>query len=141
GVSGIWAAAGLKCGWGTPRKLRQLRADSRRAGWRKSRQRGRHETWDHPLLPGAVVRLAGYGARSAGSERYTRMDNRRAISRAYKERKLLGGVYRFTNTQNGKYLLGHAANLASVRNHFQFAVTTGSAVHPKLRGDWSAFGP
>jgi hypothetical protein len=64
------------------------------------------------------------------------MNNRKDLTRAYKERKLQGGVYTITNTQNGRYLLGHAANLESVRNHFQFAVKTGSAVHPKLRADW-----
>lgn len=68
------------------------------------------------------------------------MDRRKAISKEYKERKLSGGVYTITNTQNGKYLIGHAANLASVRGHFQFAVTTGSAVHPRLREDWAALG-
>lgn len=67
--------------------------------------------------------------------------DKRAIAREYKERKLLGGVYTITNTKTGQYLLGHAANLASVRNHFQFAVTTGSAVHPRLRQDWAAYGP
>jgi hypothetical protein len=66
--------------------------------------------------------------------------DRREISRAYKERKLRGGVYTITNTQTGRYLLGHAADLASMRNHFQFAVTTGSAVHPKLRQDWAQMG-
>lgn len=64
------------------------------------------------------------------------MNNRKDLTRAYKERRLRGGVYTITNTVNGKYLLGHAANLESVRNHFQFAVKTGSAVHPKLRADW-----
>ena len=68
------------------------------------------------------------------------MDQRKAASREYRERKLLGGVYVYTNTASGKYLVGHAANLASVRNHFQFAVKTGSAVHPKLRDDWATLG-
>lgn len=68
------------------------------------------------------------------------MDRRKTINREYKERKLVGGVYTFTNTVSGKYLIGHAANLASVRNHFQFALKTGSAVHPKLRADWAAQG-
>lgn len=69
------------------------------------------------------------------------MSNRRDISRAYKERKRRGGVYTITNTLNGKYLIGHAADIASVQNHFEFAVTTGSAVHPKLRQDWAESGP
>lgn len=46
-------------------------------------------------------------------------------------------MYTITNTVNGKYLIGHAADLASVRNRFQFAVTTGSTVDPRLRA--SAF--
>lgn len=68
------------------------------------------------------------------------MSDRKSLSREYRERRLLGGVYRITNTRNGRYLLGHAANLASVRNHFQFAVNTGSAIHPALRQDWEALG-
>lgn len=66
--------------------------------------------------------------------------DRREISRAYKERRQRGGVYTITNTQSGRYLLGHTADLASLRNHFQFAVKTGSAVHPRLRQDWAALG-
>lgn len=68
------------------------------------------------------------------------MSNRRELTRAYKEQRAQGGVYTITNTENGKYLLGYAANLASVRNHFQFAVKTRQAVHPKLRAEWEALG-
>ncbi len=68
------------------------------------------------------------------------MNKRKEIINEYKERKSCGGVYTITNTLNGKYLLGHAANLKSVQNHFQFAVTTGSAVHPRLRKDWEEQG-
>lgn len=53
---------------------------------------------------------------------------------------MVGGVYTITNTQNGRYLIGHVADLASIRNRFQFAVTTGSAVDPRLRNDWASFG-
>lgn len=42
-----------------PRKLRQLRADLRREGFRVVRQRGSHETWAHPLLSD-TIRLAGH---------------------------------------------------------------------------------
>ncbi len=68
------------------------------------------------------------------------MNRRRELSREYKERKLSGGVYTITNTANGKYIIGSAANLASVRNRFEFAVTTGSTVDPRMREDWAAFG-
>jgi hypothetical protein len=69
------------------------------------------------------------------------VNRRREISKAYKDRKLQGGVYIISNTRNGKYLIGHAADLASIRNRFQFAIRTGSAVDPRLRQDWEAFGP
>lgn len=68
------------------------------------------------------------------------MNRRREISKEYKDRRLVGGVYTITNTANDRYLLGHVADVASLRNRFQFAVTTGSTVDPRLRGDWTAFG-
>lgn len=68
------------------------------------------------------------------------MSRRRALSKDYKERRMLGGVYLIRNAQNGRYLLGHAADLASARNRFEFGVTTGSAVDPRVRSDWSALG-
>lgn len=68
------------------------------------------------------------------------MNKRKEFTNAYKARKLCGGVYMITNTQNWKYLLGHAANLKSVQNRFQFAMTTGSSVHHKLQKDWEELG-
>ena len=68
------------------------------------------------------------------------MNRRKEITNAYKKRKLCGGVYTITNTLNGKYLIDHVANLKSVQNHFRFAVTTGSTVHPKLQKDWKELG-
>ncbi len=68
------------------------------------------------------------------------MNRRKEIINAYKQRRLRGGVYKITNTRNGKYLLGHAANLQSVQNGFQFAQSAGSAVHPRLRKDWQEMG-
>lgn len=68
------------------------------------------------------------------------MNRRKEIINEYKDRKLRGGVYTITNTQNGKYLLAHTVNVQSVQNHFQFAVTTGSTIHPKMKKDWEEVG-
>ena len=68
------------------------------------------------------------------------MNRRKEITNAYKERKLYGGVYTITNILNGKYLIGHTANLKSMQNRFQFAMAAGSAVHPKLQKDWEELG-
>jgi cytochrome c556 len=68
------------------------------------------------------------------------MNRRKEINNEYKARRLYGGVYTITNTVNGKYLIGYAANLKSIQNRFQFAVATGSTVHPKLQRDWEEYG-
>jgi hypothetical protein len=69
------------------------------------------------------------------------MNRRKEINAEYKARKLYGGIYTITNTANGKYVIGYAANLKSIQNRFQFAITTGSTVHPKLqKKDWEEYG-
>jgi hypothetical protein len=42
-----------------PRKIRQLKADLRRAGARLESEEGDHEKWKHPLVPNIYVELAG----------------------------------------------------------------------------------
>ena len=48
-----------------PRKLRELRADLRKAGWQPVRQKGSHQTWEHPLLPSDPIGLSGNDGRDA----------------------------------------------------------------------------
>lgn len=43
-----------------PRKLRQLRAELRRAGARIVHQAGSHEKWGHALVPDFTFELAGH---------------------------------------------------------------------------------
>lgn len=68
------------------------------------------------------------------------MDRRKEIIHEYKERKKRGGVYIITNTVNGKYLTGYAADVKSVHNRFQFALMTGATLDPRLRKDWEECG-
>ncbi|HEX7736464.1 MAG TPA: GIY-YIG nuclease family protein [Ktedonobacteraceae bacterium] len=68
------------------------------------------------------------------------MNRRKEIINAYKQRKLAGGVYKVTNTTNGKYLIGYVANLKSVQNRFQFAVTTNITFDRNLQKDWEELG-
>lgn len=42
-----------------PRKVRQLKADLRRAGARLVGEEGDHEKWKHSLVPDLYVELAG----------------------------------------------------------------------------------
>jgi len=57
-----------------PRKLRQLRADLRAAGFMLVRQDGSHQTWRHPS--GQKVTLAG--ADGDDAQRYQETDLREA---------------------------------------------------------------
>jgi predicted RNA binding protein YcfA (HicA-like mRNA interferase family) len=43
-----------------PRKIRQLKADLRRAGVLLVSQEGSHTKWKHPLLPASMVILSGH---------------------------------------------------------------------------------
>ena len=44
-----------------PRKLRELRADLRRAGFRNRGGKGRHQNWEHPLVAKPVGRAGNDG--------------------------------------------------------------------------------
>jgi len=68
------------------------------------------------------------------------MDNRKNLINEYKQRKIVGGVYRLTNTRNGMYFLDYAANIQAKQNSFNFMVSSGSCFHYKLKEDWEAFG-
>jgi predicted RNA binding protein YcfA (HicA-like mRNA interferase family) len=64
-----------------PRKLRELRADSRRAGFVSDTRRGKgsHTYWEHPLLPGERVTLAG--ADGDDARPYQERDVRAALAK------------------------------------------------------------
>ena len=50
-----------------PRKIRQLKADLRRAGFVELRGRGKgdHALWQHPAVPAAIVGLDGQDGHDA----------------------------------------------------------------------------
>jgi hypothetical protein len=69
-------------GGGMPRKIRQLKADLRRAGFveRKGRGKGSHTMWEHARLPEITVVLAGRDGDDA--DHYQEKQIREAIARA-----------------------------------------------------------
>ena len=70
-----------------PRKLRELRADLRRAGFRHLPRRGKgsHTYWEHPADPGARVNLAG--ADGADAKPYMEQQVRAALARVRRTRR------------------------------------------------------
>jgi len=63
-----------------PRKIRQLKADLRRAGFYEDRTSGSHAIWKHPLIPGISANLAGSDGDDA--KRYQEQEVRLAIQAA-----------------------------------------------------------
>jgi predicted RNA binding protein YcfA (HicA-like mRNA interferase family) len=65
-----------------PRKIRQLKADLRRAGFIEDSNRGRgsHSHWRHPQVPGVKVVLSGHDG--ADARAYHESEVRDAIVRA-----------------------------------------------------------
>jgi hypothetical protein len=64
-----------------PRKLRELRADLRRAGFAVDHQTGSHQVWRHPLLPGISANLAGKD--SADAKAYQEEQVRAALQKLH----------------------------------------------------------
>lgn len=64
-----------------PRKIRQLKADLRKAGFKliKAGGKGSHTKWHHPLLPGAATLS---GADGADARDYQERDVREWIRKA-----------------------------------------------------------
>lgn len=64
-----------------PRKIRQLKADLRKAGFTEQRDRGKgsHTRWVHPAVPGSAVTVSGRDGHDAKA--FQERDVRNAIDR------------------------------------------------------------
>jgi hypothetical protein len=67
-------------------------------------------------------------------------EKKREIVSEYKQRKTTGGVYKVTNTANGRYLLKAEVDLQSFQNRFNFNQSMKGCLHPKMRKDFDEFG-
>lgn len=68
------------------------------------------------------------------------MNDRKDLIRAYKERRKPAGIYRITNTVNGKVLLGSSLNLDGVLNGQRFRLDMGSHRNAALQAEWKSYG-
>lgn len=59
---------------------------------------------------------------------------------AYKERKIIGGIYVIRNSDSGKILIDSAIDLQGRKNRFEFSQKTGSCVELKLQKEWAILG-
>jgi hypothetical protein len=66
--------------------------------------------------------------------------DRKTLKEEYKQNKVIGGIYRVTNTRNGKYLFNYAPNIQAKQNAFEFAASSNTVFDNRLRGDWESLG-
>jgi hypothetical protein len=62
------------------------------------------------------------------------------LKRKYKEAPKEAGVFRITNTANGKVYLGSSLNLHGPLNKHRFTLSMGSHINKALQADWQRFG-
>lgn len=67
-------------------------------------------------------------------------DVKRDIITEYKQKKTSGGVYKITNSVNGKYMIKAEIDLQSFQNRFEFTKKIGGYLHPKMRLDVEQYG-
>jgi len=66
--------------------------------------------------------------------------DRKSLKEEYKQRKVVGGIYRVTNTHSGKCLLGYTPDAQAKQNAFNFAVASNLFFDQRLRQDWEELG-
>ncbi len=69
------------------------------------------------------------------------MNSKKELKDAYKRKKFKMGIFRITNKQNGKILIGNSTDLEAIWNRYQMELKFGSHRNKQLQADWDAFGP
>jgi hypothetical protein len=68
------------------------------------------------------------------------LNNKSELKRAYKENPPAAGIYRITNTVNGKVFLGKGMNVRGILNSQQMQLQFGSHKNSDLQQDYNRFG-
>jgi hypothetical protein len=66
--------------------------------------------------------------------------DRKTLKDQYKQHKVTGGIYKVTNTRNGRYLFNYSPNIQAKKNSFDFMVSTGTCFDNRVIKDWETLG-
>lgn len=75
-----------------------------------------------------------------GRKKETAMTTRSELKRRYRENPPEAGIYRITNTANGKVFIGKSLNVRGKLNGQMFELKLGSHRNRALQKDWNEFG-
>lgn len=68
------------------------------------------------------------------------MDRRKELKNQYKNREIIGGVYRITCSGNGRSWLKSTCDLNEQQNRFRFFLSGNFTPEPGMRTEWNQFG-
>lgn len=68
------------------------------------------------------------------------MDRRKELKEQYKNRKVVGGIYRIINQENGRFYLQSTDDMQATHNWFRSCRTFGGCTLPPIQEDWKKFG-
>lgn len=66
---------------------------------------------------------------------------RRELKDQFRKKTTEAGICALENIHDGRMLLMHTKDLESSKNRFDFAVSTGLSVYPRIEADWKKLGP
>lgn len=67
-------------------------------------------------------------------------ERRKELLEQYKQRTVVGGIYRIRNTVTGHSYVNFDDDLTGAENRHRFSVTTNTCILPEMREDWLAYG-
>jgi hypothetical protein len=67
-------------------------------------------------------------------------ETRKAAVAAYKERKVVAGIYAVRCLTDGKHWIGHAPDLSTIQNRLWFMLRHGNSAHLGLQAAWRDHG-
>jgi hypothetical protein len=66
--------------------------------------------------------------------------DKKALKEEYKQRKIIGGIYKITNMRSGMFLFNFTPDIEARQNSFAFMAFAGTCFDNRVRKDWEEFG-
>jgi len=66
--------------------------------------------------------------------------SRKSLSNQYKERKVIGGVYRVVCRENGQFWLKKTTDMQGSKNRHDFSIITNHCPEPSMLASWKQYG-
>jgi len=66
--------------------------------------------------------------------------NKKELIKDYKNRKIVGGVYKITNAKTDSYWIGSSLDIDKITNRFNFTKATNTYFSLDMQAEWDEYG-